>query len=467
MKSCKIKDVEWFVDDERLIPALEEIAIPEGSRRSYVTARYQGGQIFVKSFAEKGLPGFIRNRVASRGKREYVLGGRLLSLSIQTPKPLGYGSSRMGSYIIQQWINGKSLMTALKESDYDTELLVKLAELLKKLKIHHVRHNDLHLDNILAADKELYLIDLHKMKIKDTFSLLDEVANLSHALANIYNDLDTNEREVFFAHYGNPGIRETVELALDRLAARWIRKKKERAFQETSMVTARANRFYRAGMENRAVGELQSVIKKDRKVRVERYSDHVRKTYMNRRRLEKAWKAHVVLSYMELNITPTAFFVELLGENLMGFIAMEDLRGRGQELDRFLDGRYDGMSGRERRFLINRFASFLLMLTRKKIIHKDLKACNVFVLGVEGFLLLDVEDIRFKALDEEALKRMLIQLNTTIPKRITLRDRIRFFLKFTSPMKVNKRVIYKTVVRESMRREVVYEGVGGLKQEEW
>lgn len=467
MNSCKIKDIEWFVDDERLFPVLEGISMPEGSRRSYVNARYHGGQIFIKSFAEKGLPGFIRNRVASRGKREYSLGNRLLSFSIPTPKPFGYGISRMGSYIIQQWIDGKSFMAALKESDFDAELMVKLAELLRGLKMHHIRHNDLHLDNILVTDKELYLIDLHKMKIKSTFSVLDEVTNLSHALANIYNDLDTNERQAFFAHYGNPGIRETVERALERLATRWIRKKKERAFQETSMIVVRENRFYRAGMENQATGELISVIKTDRKVRVERYADHIRKTYLNRRRLEKAWKAHVVLAYMELDIVPLVYYVELPAENPTGFIAMEDLQGKGQELDRFLDGRYDTMPGHERRFFANNLVNFLLKLTRKKIVHKDMKACNIFVLDDGEFLLLDVEDIRFKVLDEEALKRMLVQLNTTIPRRITFRERIRFFLNFTSPMMVNKRLIFKAVVKESMKREIVYEGIGGLMREEW
>jgi hypothetical protein len=34
-------------------------------------------------------------------------------------------------------------------------------------------------------------------------------------------------------------------------------------------------------------------------------------------------------------------------------------------------------------------------------------------------------------------------------------------------MMVNKRIIYRAVVRESMRRPVVYEGIGGLKREEW
>jgi tRNA A-37 threonylcarbamoyl transferase component Bud32 len=467
MKSFKMKEIEWFVDDERLIPVLEGIALPESSRRSYFNARYHGGKIFIKSFAEKGLPGFIRNRVAARGKREYALGHKLLALSIPTPKPLGYGISRMGSYILQQWIEGKSLMAALEESGYDSELMTKLAELLKSLKVHHVRHNDLHLDNILVSDKQIYLIDLHKMKIKSSFTILDETTNLSHVLANIYSNLETQERETFFVHYGNPGMRESVERAIERLAARWIRKKKERAFQETSMIVARDNRLYWAGMEGRATGKLKTVIKNDRKVRVERYEDHVRKIYVSRRRLERAWRTHVVLAYMNLSIVPGAFYVELPGNHPMGSIAMEDLQGKGVELDRYLDGNYDDMDQHERRVFVTSLANFFLMLTRKKIIHKDLKACNIVFRNDGGFRLLDVEDIRFRALDEEALKRMLIQLNTTIPKRIASRDRIRFFVELTALMMVNKRTIFHAVVKETMRREIVYEGVGGLKREEW
>lgn len=467
MKSYKIKEVEWFIKDEGLIPVLQDLVIPESGRRSYVNTRYRGGQVFIKSFAEKGLPGFIRNKIASRGKREYTLGNWLLSRSIKTPEPLGYGISRMASYIIQQWIEGENFLAAFKTSGCQFELMAKLAALLKELRIHHVRHNDLHIENILVSGNELYLIDLHKMKIRASFTVPDEVSNLSQALADTYGYLDTNEKVNFFTAYGNPGIQETVEHAIDRLVDRWIRKKKERAFHETSMIAVCGNRFYRTGMENRASGKYLSVIKDDRKVRVERYTDHIRKMYVSRRRLERAWRNHIVLAYMRLSIAPTAFYVELPGESPMGSITMEDLHGKGQELDRYLDGTYDVMDPRERRKFTEKFTDFLLMITRKKIVHKDMKACNIFVLNDGRFMLLDVEDIRFRALDEEALKRMLIQLNATIPRRITIHNRIRFFLQFTSPMKLDKRSIFKAVVRESMKREIVYEGVGGLKREEW
>lgn len=468
MKSYKIQGIEWFVEDEGLIPVLRNVVIPDGSHgRSYVIADYNDSQIFIKSFKEKGLPGFIRNRISSRGKREYRLGNFLLSRSIKTAKPLGYGVSRMGSYIIQKWIEGRSLLTVFKESERHSELLEMLAVFLNILKMHHVRHNDLHSDNILVCDEQLYLIDLHKTRIKASFTLLDEASNLSHVLVNIYSYLDSDEKSAFFASYGNTGIQGLVEQEMDRLANRWIRKKKERAFQETSMIVVRGNRFYITGMESRAVGGLQRVIKVDRKIRVEQYTDHIRKTYASRHRLERAWRNHVVLAYMNLSIAPTAFYVERPGDGSMGSITMEDLHGKGQELDRYLDGKYDTMATHERRRFIARLTDFLLMITRKKIIHKDMKACNVFVFHEEGFMLLDVEDIRFRALDEESLKRMLIQLNTTIPRRVSTGDRIRFFLQFTSPMKLDKKAIFSAVVRESMKREIVYEGVDRLKREDW
>jgi hypothetical protein len=45
-----------------------------------------------------------------------------------------------------------------------------------------------------------------------------------------------------------------------------------------------------------------------------------------------------------------------------------------------------------------------------------------------GIKLLDIEDIRFKEVKEEEIEGMMVRLNTTIPKRISNGERIRFFL---------------------------------------
>jgi hypothetical protein len=78
-----------------------------------------------------------------------------------------------------------------------------------------------------------------------------------------------------------------------------------------------------------------------------------------------------------------------------------------------------------------------------------------------------VEDIAYGDMDKEGLKRLLLQLNTTIPKRVSGRDRIRFFLRLTGQMKVDRKGVLRDVLQESRGREIVYEGVRGLVRERW
>ncbi len=59
----------------------------------------------------------------------------------------------------------------------------------------------------------------------------------------------------------------------------WIDSKKKRAFSTTSKLVAKGRRVYVRGREGEAggAGRLTGLIKKDRKVRLERWSDHIRK----------------------------------------------------------------------------------------------------------------------------------------------------------------------------------------------
>jgi hypothetical protein len=221
------------------------------------------------------------------------------------------------------------------------------------------------------------------------------------------------------------------------------------------------------GAEAKANGEFIAFLKKDKKVRVERFSDHIRKTYQKQGRLKMAWENHVVLAYLKSAAAPQAFFVKLPILSSNGYIAMEDLGDRGVELDRFLDGKYDNMDLSERKRFTEGFARFLQTLFRQRITHRDMKGCNIFALHDGGFVFLDVEDFVFQEIGEEALTRMLTQLNTTVPKRISSRDRMRFFLKLTVSLNIDKKRLFKNIVSESKKSDIVYEGVGGLKREQW
>jgi hypothetical protein len=99
--------------------------------------------------------------------------------------------------------------------------------------------------------------------------------------------------------------------------------------------------------------------------------------------------------------------------------------------------------------------------------HNDLKGCNLFVLGGKDFTLLDVEDFAFASLHMESLKKMFLQLTTTLPKRIIMRDRMRFFLRITASLNLDRRGLFRTLLWKASGKEIVYEGKSGLIRESW
>lgn len=470
MKTVKANGISWFLDDEALVPAVSELNELRDKRRGYRTIRSANGTVFAKYFLEEGIWGLIRNRVDPRGKKEYQIGKKLLSLSIVTPNPVGYGLGRFGSFVLQEWIEARPFKTAFADQRIQPKLLGSLARMLSILRATGIRHNDLHLDNILVEDEKLYVIDLHKTKIKKRrFLEFDGLINLVHALGRIYGELTEEQKIDFFQVYGRPGIRPAFERSLIRHEIGWVDRKKARAFSTTSKLTKIGNRVYAKGSEKTGEGVFVECIKNDRKVRVERHSDHIRKVYRNNRRLNKAWRNHVVIEYLGLRAVPRPLYVQKGTLFRWGFIALEDLREKGEELDRFLDRTYDEMDERQLRGFEHAFSQFLVTLLKKRVLHMDFKACNVFALH-EGFNLIDVEDFVFRRFSETDVVRMLVQLNTSIPVRISSTHRIRFYHKLAVKLgfsKPERKRIFKKVKDASEREPVIYVGVEGDRKESW
>jgi tRNA A-37 threonylcarbamoyl transferase component Bud32 len=396
-----------------------------------------------------------------------LIGNRLLSLSIPTPRPLGYGLGRHGSFVLQQHLSGVTFRAAFDTSSASDRypLLGDLARLLRRLRDCGVRHNDLHLENILFVGEELYVIDLHKSVIKNgMLSKAGELVNLSHGLTMIYDRMTESEKKRFFDDYGNSAIRSELEARLYLQWQTWIERKKRRAFTDTSVLKLEGRRIYVEGEEGKGTTSLEAVLKIDKKVRVERHTDHLRKVYAHRRRLKKAWENFVTLLYLDLPVVPRPYFAERGPFLAAGFIAMEDLGSRGEELDRFLDRHYDHMERADRRRLVQLIADFLGSLLKKGVIHRDLKACNLFV--TEGrILLLDVEDFAFHRAEDSDIIRLLLQLNTSIPGRIESRDRVAFLCRLARNFPFDKAGVLKQVWEKSRGVEVTYEGVSGLRKE--
>lgn len=468
MKELPSREFTWFLENARLLPILKDLTHPRGERRSYRVGESDGQKVFIKTFSEKGVAGRIRSLFAPRGKKEFIIARRLASIGVPAPVPLGYGIGDRVSAIAEDFIDGTTLLVLMK-NDADREgLLNQLADFLLLLKEKKVRHDDLHLDNILVSGKKLHLVDLHKVSVRRSFSDNDELTNLTHALGTIYYDINPRERDIFFSRYAaSPEVRKKTTDAVEALRGRWVANKMARAFRDTSVVRRQGTDFFIRGREECVGGAYAATLKSDRKVKVERFAGHVRKMYSGTRRLKTAWKNHVVLEYMHKAVTPAAFCAAIPARGAGGYIAMEDLTGKGEELDRYLDRNYDAMDTRRRKLFIDTLAAFFLDAMTWNITHRDLKACNIFVLDSGGFLFLDVEDIRFTRVTPEILKKAFCQLNTTIPRRISARDRIRFFLRLASPIGVDRKKLFREVSAGSLNEPIVYEGVSGLVTDKW
>ncbi len=467
MKSFAAGEFTWFLNDEDIFPVVRDIVHPEGDRRSYHIREHRGSKVFIKTFNEKGAVGRIRSLLAPRGRKEYRVADRLNTLGVPAPAPLGYATGQNISAIVEIYIEGRTFLDTFKDADDQGPLLVRLAHFLRFLKEKKVRHDDLHLDNILVSGGTLYLIDLHKVRIRETFTEADEITNAKHALGTVYYDIDPRKRTLFFnAYEALPTVRQKIADAITALRDTWVTNKMARAFGDTSIVCREGWRSSIRGREGAGSGKFVETLKSDRKVKVERYADHVRKTYTGMHRLKTAWRNHVVLEYMHKAITPVVYYVEAPGTG-NGFIAMEDLTGRGEELDRCLDRNYDAMDTRERLSFLAGLADFFTGAMAWGITHRDLKACNIFVLTTGGFLFLDVEDIQFQHTSPDILKRLFCQLNNTIPKRVSVRDRMRFYLRLVSIADCDRKKLFKEIVAESLKDNIVYEGVSGLVVDSW
>jgi tRNA A-37 threonylcarbamoyl transferase component Bud32 len=429
MYAVRKDGIDWHLEDQASERLLEPEFLAEG-RRPCWTREYGNQVAFIKLFREKGVIGAIRNRLWPRGEKECRTASRLRDLSIPTPRPLGFGKGRMCSFSIQEWVDGTDFLTLFQQfPEKRIDLLRLLTSILLKLKKGMVRHNDLHLRNILVStDNVPFVIDLHKSKVKRRFTPSDELANVGQALHPIYHEMAEEEKVVFFALYGDPALRVAAEREILRLRNNWVRSKHKRAFKTTSVLLAEGDRVAVRAAATRAEDALIECLKDGAKTRVERHSDHIRKIYRNRRRLKKAWRNHVALEYMGISVAPKPYYVQRAFLTGKSFVAMEDMGPKGEVLSRYLEGSYGTMTSSEARQFMERFSLFLLSLFTRSIAHRDLKPSNIFVLRDGGFRLLDVEDILFQPITPDRLKRMLSQLNELVPGTVGASDRIRFLI---------------------------------------
>ena len=113
----------------------------------------------------------------------------------------------------------------------------------------------------------------------------------------------------------------------------------------------------------------------------------------------------------------------------------------------------------QKRTFIKAFALFLCQLHNQGVYQNDFKTTNVFVevplSKKKSFWLIDLDQISFlKKVSTRQKVKNLCQINTSIPGKVTLADRLRFFHCYTGKRKLEKkdRKMIKKILRSSWKR---------------
>jgi hypothetical protein len=143
------------------------------------------------------------------------------------------------------------------------------------------------------------------------------------------------------------------------------------------------------------------------------------------------------------------------------------------EMDRYLIRRFERHPRQDLGGFIGQFAGWIGSLHRAGIYHRDLKTCNILVREKAdgwGFSLIDLEDVSHGAkIGIERILKNLVQINCSIPRFFSYRDRVRFlkgYLKI-NPVVIDERGFIKRVIEESRRRGIVYVSPQGVIIEEF
>ena len=111
----------------------------------------------------------------------------------------------------------------------------------------------------------------------------------------------------------------------------------------------------------------------------------------------------------------------------------------------------------KKKAFIKELAAFLAKLYYLKIAHRDQKISNILVKEIENrwcFALTDWEDLELdKQITGKRLIKALVQMNTSTPLFISLRDRSRFLKQYLTLIGRNDiEKVYREVIRWSENR---------------
>jgi len=496
--------------------------------------------IYIKYFKRGGFKEYIKHLfVPTKARTEWEVGNALRSNDIKTALPLAISEGKRGLLMVTETVtNSEELMefftanyvSFLSEGkEFEKRMLLnKLAVFIRDIHEKGFCHYDLHAGNILikfnkeqnVTGYDLYLMDLHRVKIFKSVSTNKRIFNLAQIFNSLSSIMTMSDKIDFIQSYGDSAFGNVTDekklvRQIDEQSSKirniHYRSRRKRCLKESSVFSRRmiANMkmFFRKGYDTDSLHELIEkhnsalinndsavIMKCDSKTALTRHAfkdKTVQNVVVKQYRVgcfgcllknlfrgsagRKAWVAGNGLRVYGLN---TPLPLALLEKKRSGittgsYLIMEEVKD-SLEMDRYILKNLDNRKDiKKKKALISNIANTLGEMHNHNIFHHDLKTCNIMV-KENGksfdFTFLDFDKVSF---NEEITVRKrvknLVQINLSTPRLFTLTDRLRFLNEYLDLCGITneKKNMMKEVASLSKTEKILYVSSQGDVTEDW
>ncbi|MFQ5685867.1 MAG: lipopolysaccharide kinase InaA family protein [Candidatus Scalindua sp.] len=240
--------------------------------------------IYIKYFKRGSYSDYVKYLfVPTRTRTEWEVGNALLSQHINTALPLAIAKKRTYSLLVTEAVTNSEEFMGFCQTNYKgtlsgekeagrKKLLDKLAGFIRDIHERGFFHCDLHAGNILikfkdnsphsAHDYDLYLMDLHSVKILKSMSYRKRRYNLAQVFNSLSSILTKTDKMDFLISYGIGVLSSTtdvnellrqIESQSSRIRNIHYRSRRKRCLKESSVFSRKRSTgmkiFFRKGYD--------------------------------------------------------------------------------------------------------------------------------------------------------------------------------------------------------------------------
>ncbi len=501
--------------------------------------------IYIKYFKRGGYRDYVKYLfVPTRIRTEWEVGNALLCKNINTALPLAMVKKKTYSLLVTEAVtNSKEFMgfcqanfegaLSVEQETEKRKLLRKLAGFIRDIHEKGFCHYDLHTGNILIRfknnqtssiyDCDLYLMDLHSVKILKRMPFRKRLHNLAQIFNSLSSILTKTNKLDFLRSYGVNVLSSTtdenelvgqIESQSSRIRNIHYKSRLKRCVKESSAFSKKRSAgmkmFFRKGYDtNRFAGLIEKhhnalvngdkaiVMKRDSKTALTRLPLENEKTQsvvvkqykvscgiclirniFRNSAGKKAWIAGNGLLVYGFNTPMPLALMEkkVLWITTDSYLVMEYARDC-LEMDRYILKNFHDKPSlsklKKKRVLINNLAETIGEMHNRNIFHHDLKTCNIMMKENDKSFHITFLDFDKVSFEEEVTIRKriknLTQMNLSTPKLISTTDRLRFLKEYLKQCNIiyEKKSILREIINLSKTEKILYVSFNGDVSEDW